>query len=478
VKIVKPAGFFIYGIITIFLAGCFNPIIVSPPKWEENPLVEPFTVDVLIGKDTVAEAQARSVDGPDAGRIKGDVRNILQLIVVDKSGKIAAFDEVRRGNDKETEGTLRIETIAYGETYHFLLLMGHWERDYKKEADGEYKYTTNPPTLLAAGLKRQEVTGGGKVTISMWPVVVDTVFTTGTNIVESGVHAGKPGEVNLLPVNWDVTWTIKRGVAENGLRDLVAAQKLPVPASGDTLLIKGVQTLVRDGTGVETWSAATLNGNVITRSIKDYTEGFKKIGTTGSVNFKMEYIPYNLTGGGETNPWAAYNEKSAFDLRGNKEPVWIIRNGVNDLAQDGNTDFLSFHHIAGKDETIATPNANGNGAVRYKIEAKTPADSNTLVVKDGIFIGPTTSTTPGISFTTGGYKETAEVYYAVIAKGDKAPDNSAYNPLATVAEGKQRETITVPKANGDYDVYVKIYKDGEVSAPHIINTARGSGIVD
>jgi hypothetical protein len=158
--------------------------------------------------------------------------------------------------------------------------------------------------------------------------------------------------------------------------------------------------------------------------------------------------------------------------------VWIIRNGVNDLAQDGNTDFNSFHNITGKAGTIATPNANGNGAVRYKVTAKTPAEGSTLVVKDGTFIGPSTSTTPEISFTTDGYKDKAEVYYAVIPKGGKAPESSAYKLLDTVAKGKQRERVEVPKANGDYDIYVILHKDGDVSAPHIINTAKGGGSID
>jgi hypothetical protein len=61
--------------------------------------------------------------------------------------------------------------------------MGHWERDYdaeKNAEDGKYQYTADPPALLAAGLKEQEIKGSGKVTVTMWPIEVDTVFTTGT----------------------------------------------------------------------------------------------------------------------------------------------------------------------------------------------------------------------------------------------------------------------------------------------------------
>jgi hypothetical protein len=73
------------------------------------------------------------VAGPDASRVKRDTRNIIQLIVVDGSGNIATFDEVRRGSDVEMEAELRIESIAFGEKYYFLLLMGQWDRDYAAE---------------------------------------------------------------------------------------------------------------------------------------------------------------------------------------------------------------------------------------------------------------------------------------------------------------------------------------------------------
>jgi hypothetical protein len=71
--------------------------------------------------------------------------------------------------------------------------MGLWDRDYEVEAEAQddlYKYTDNPPTLLAAGLKEQTVTGSGKVTVTMWPIVVDTVFTSGAQTAGPVVIAG------------------------------------------------------------------------------------------------------------------------------------------------------------------------------------------------------------------------------------------------------------------------------------------------
>jgi hypothetical protein len=438
---------------------------MTVPKTTETPVVEPFSVDVFIG-----DTGARSVAGPDANRIKGDIRNIIQLIVMDDTGNIAAFDEVRRESDAQTEAELWIDSLPFGKSYHFLLLMGHWERNYAAESTGgPYEYTAAPPTLLAAGLKEQVVTGSGKVTVTMWPVVVDTVFTSLAGTIGPEVIAGKPGEVSLLPVNWDVKWTV-----QYGLSDLVKAQKVPDSGAGEALLLKSAQTLV--GTGTDTWNGATLNGNIITRSIETYTSGFGKIGTSGFVNFKLEYIPYNLNGSGGTNPWTALDASSVFDLSGTREPVWIIRNGVNDLAQDVNTDFTLFHKKGGPG--IGT--ANGNGGVRFGVAAKTPGgpDGSTLVVKDGVFVGPAGSTMPDIRFTTSGYNGDAEGYYAVVSAGPPVPGYSAYiGSLGPLTPGTHTEQISLP-GTSNYDVYVIIFKDGAVSAPLKINTGSGSVIIN
>jgi hypothetical protein len=119
----------------------------------------------------------------------------------------------------------------------------------------------------------------------MWPIVVDTAFTSGAVTIGPEVSTGKPEAISLLPINWDVKWSIQRGLGGNGLSDLVKAQKIPVPTAGDVLLLKSAQTLVRSGS--ESWNGAPLSGNVITRSIGAYTSGFGKIGITGSVNFKL-----------------------------------------------------------------------------------------------------------------------------------------------------------------------------------------------
>jgi hypothetical protein len=139
-------------------------------------------------------------------------------------------------------------------------------------------------------------------------------------------------------------------------------------------------------------------------------------------------------------------------------PVWIIRNGVNDLAQDEHTDFSGAWNGT----------ANGNGVVRFSIAAKTPDDGGTLVVKDGKFLGPSGSNNPDITFTTDGYEddEKADVYYAVVAQGE-TPNYSDYIPLnPPVGPGKDHKkqiSLDPTHVGKDCDIYVILYKDGEVS---------------
>jgi hypothetical protein len=453
---------FLFVILVVFLAGCSNPAAVLPPEQSElkidplnDPNLAPFTVDVLVGKDADV---SRSIAGLDAGRIKGsNIRNIIQLIVVDDSGAIVGFSENRREKDTDPAWELHIDSLPLGQTYHFLLQMGHW--NYTGKIDGVYTYAEAvSPTLLAAGLKEQLITGSGTVTITMWPLVVDTEFKSGGLSVGPVVNAGKPEAAKLLPVEWNVTWTIKRSGTGNGLADLVQAQQIPFPYSGSSLLLKGTpQTMVRKGSGSGEWSAASLSGNVVTQSLGNYTTGFDSIGKTGSVNFNLEYIPYYLT---EGSRWSGFNDDSAFTLDGSTAPVWIIRNGVNDLAQTGATDFTNF----------PDGGANGNGGVRFTVGVRTPGEGSSLTVQDGEFLGSDILTAE-IGFTTGGYSGDAEVYYAVVPHGAPPPDYSDYVLLDdTVPAGPQRETITIPTADGDYDIYVIAYQDGEVSDAEIIST--------
>jgi hypothetical protein len=154
---------FVLGILTALLAGCFDSITTDPPRQDETQevIISPFTVDILIGD--ASEDRARTIAGPDSNRIKAEgangIRNFIQLIVVTEAGEIAAFDEVRKSSDSQAAANLRIDSIPFGQKYYLLLLMGHWERNY---GEGGYAYKEDQrPTLLAAGLHDQLITGSG-----------------------------------------------------------------------------------------------------------------------------------------------------------------------------------------------------------------------------------------------------------------------------------------------------------------------------
>lgn len=354
------------GILTALFTGCFSPVTVIPFA---DSLAYYFTIDLMIGKESKVpmggtEASGdRTIAGPGLAQIKGAGCNIIQVLVLNTEGELVTFDEVRRTNDSETEAKIKLDFIPFNKTYHFLLLMGHWEHD------GDYNYIEDhPPTLLAVGLKEERVIENKKVTVTIWPITVDTKFTS----VDSGVPAGmrkkepvikdgKPGPVELHKGNWTVNWTINRGNPEsaaNGFTDLILAQQI-LGYDSDKLLLKSKKTILR-GEGLEDLEEIIYEpetGNVITLDMGTYTSKSDRKEKTGSAAFSLEYIPFNLRGSEDANPWKAFNDKSVFDLTGAREPVWIIRNGINDLPQDSLTNF----------NTLGDGTSNGNGAISFNI---------------------------------------------------------------------------------------------------------------
>jgi hypothetical protein len=93
-------------------------------------------------------------------------------------------------------------------------------------------------------------------------------------------------------------------------------------------------------------------GRELTLDIGTYTSGQDKIGTTGSVNFNLEYVPFNLTA------WNGISS-SLFTTASGGKPAWIIRNGVNDAVQNSGTDFAPAVPWDGT--------KNGNGAVAFTV---------------------------------------------------------------------------------------------------------------
>jgi hypothetical protein len=473
----------------ILLAGCFNPITAIPPKTGDL-VTDPFTVDIFIGQD----GSARTVAGLDPFRIKGDnIRNFVQLVVVDlddQEKNIVGVDEDIRRSEDSKGAVLSINSIAFGKEYAFLLLMGHWQyvKNYKyydgitSGPDGSI-LEFRPPTLLAAGLKTQKVSGSGKITVVMWPLVVDTELTTENRIAELKVNDGKPETVSLLPIDWGVNWTVNKGLPEtNGFEDLIKAQKvINAAAAEDTTTLqvkdsKAIVTVAGQPSDAPPLSVTVMENVITLGSMGSYTAGITKIGTGGSVQFNLEYVPFNLN---VTTKWSSYIGESKFAVNEEKIPVWIIRNGINDYAQNPTTDFTQFGNDSGL--------SNGNGGVSFVVTAN--PEHEDLVIKDGDFEGylldPNNPSIdfPSIRFTTAGYGdgETAEVYYAVVKVPSDggptaAPPYTAYTnpPLGSLEKGDHTgKQITLPDKSGNYDVYVILFQDGKVSLPTKINTKEG-----
>jgi formylglycine-generating enzyme required for sulfatase activity len=396
------------------------------------------------------------------GRINGDnIRNYVQLIAVDKvDGTIAGFHEVRRTSATQAQAALTLYGLVCGHTYGILLLQGHWERDYAKETGGNYAYTGNPPTLLSAGYKEVTFSGGGAVTIAVWPIYMDTVFTAGGLRVAPIVNAGKPGAASLLPAPWIVNWKVVRGASgtASGFGDLVTAQNA-AGFPGDSLIARSLKAAARaDGYG-EAAPTPALTGHTVTLSLTDYT-ALSRVGKVGSANFALSFAPFNLTEG-----WARYDAVSVFDLESGP-PEWVIRNGLNDLPQDGNTDFTNFGNVP-------VTEANGNGAVRFTVTKPLPAATGELVVSDGSWAEPF------VTFTTSGYTGTAQAWYAAVPAnagyGD-VPGYTAYTPLGDIPAGTHTKPVTLSGTDGDgYNVYVILVKDGKAGAPHRITIGGETG---
>jgi hypothetical protein len=401
---------------------------------------------------------ARAVAGFGSSDIRTSntgARNYMQLIVA-QNGAAVSFSDARQQDVGDPGAAFQVD-VTSGKTYDFLLLMGHWEK-----ADGNYKDGV-PPTLLAAGLNSKEIQAGiNTVTISMYPIVVETEFTAGDVKVESPEN----GRVfPLIPGNWNAVWTVTRGVTGTNPFDILvdAQKKISGQTALNTLKLKAKSAVVG---GASQPADANLSGNVFTLGIGNYT--LPQTGTTGYANFKLEYVPFGIL---DPAKWENFDGlgKDAEGL-----PVWIIRNGINDLAQTAQTSFAAPSAWDGT--------ANGNGAVPWVITVKTPGGSgSSLTVTGGSYTWPAHSTTGTVGFTTGGYSSgTADAYYAVAAQGEGPSEYSDYKPLAAeLSVGAHTgKPITLPAASGNYDVYVVIYKDGEVSAPLIINVQKDDAGVD
>ncbi|MDR0759163.1 MAG: hypothetical protein LBF74_03520, partial [Treponema sp.] len=349
------------------------PLPTFPPQPQDGGPA-PFIVDVLIGG-----GGARSIAGPGFGQIKENngIRNFMQLIVLNDNGTLFGFQEARRESAGETAAVFTIQDIPYGKEYHFLLLMGHWEHD------GSFKYYNGvempdddyrPPTLLAAGLTSKKIEGSGTVRITMWPIVVDTKFVSGPQTREPVVdtNTGEPKRVPLIAKDWSIAWTINHGIAADQWGDLETAKA----KAGGTTLFGGVKTTGKmtalDGNEqtLDNSGDSLREGNVITQSLTSYTNDLEHIGTEGFVNFNLAYVPFSKDKG-------TFRSEAEAVIKNGAEVMaseWIIRNGVNDKAQNNKTNFATFHQVGG--EGLTYPDVNGNGDY-YEAHTFSAADDAT-----------------------------------------------------------------------------------------------------
>jgi hypothetical protein len=471
-KIMKVLFLTLFGFLAAsLLLGCLNPVSFNAGQAEPESVSaskaadwEPFTVTLTINGDGSASmdggGSARAVAGLPGDTIKGNgngARNYMQLIVA-QNGQIQSISENRQ--TAAGGGASFSPNVSSGNNYDFLFLMGHWERD----NDGTpYQYKNDLPTLLAAGFTSYSILpGSNTVTITMYPLVVETKFTSAAS---SAVENQAAGVFPLIPGTWTMEWNVTNGAGGiNPFDKLVEAQKkITGQASNNTLLLKS-----QSAVGSSSLTGGNLAGHIFTQPIGTYK--LPQTGTTGNANFKLEYVPFGVL---NSVSWPSNSVLNKI----NGVPVWIIRNGVNDTVQNSSTDFST-------PNDWAAGSKNGNGAARWTIAPpKGPgADGVTLAVTGGASTW-TAGENPKIGFTLGGDTGNAEVYYEVVAKDGGVPSNySGYTFLNNynmpgVYPMAQEITLDPSQTGAAYDVWVIIYKDGRVSNPYKITIEQGSTVI-
>jgi hypothetical protein len=453
-KVAKGVCLSVFSFLTVLvLAGCFNPSSTNQPGSEptsaatvefgsepepgstepgsepdtKKAVQQPFIVTITVGDD----GQARAVAGLDDNLIKYGVgiRNFIQVIIVDPAtGTVHTLIDSRQLSAGDKSATLTINAMTYNKNYEFLLLMGHWERDYNYTA-ANYVYLNKPPTLLLAGHTTGSISPTNKtVSIGLDPIVVDTRFTQGAAVIDAEV-----GGTTLPPGNWNLVWEITNGnPGTNGLTNLTTARD---NGQGDLSLFKKLITTIQ-GDGSAPPPEWTVNSNQITQNIGDYTQ---TINAAGSASFNLEYVPFSKKG----YDWSKFNDLSKFDLSEGNEPIWIIRNGVNDEPQNGNTAFPE-SGSANWDST-----KNGNGAISFVVKVTAVTD---------ITAGPSTVTVGTDLPLSGTVVPSTATNQAITWSVKDAGTTGAKitgNTLTTTAAGTVTVTATITDGTSSGTPYTK-----------------------
>jgi hypothetical protein len=406
------------------------------------------------------------------------VINFVQLVVVDTEAdpgeRVVWVDEHRRKNSDDTELVeFSVSNITPNREYAFLLLMGQWQRDWVGEADepggSSYKYSNISPTLLKSGFIEQQITSGdNSITLNMRRPKVDTSFVASSPVEtrEPGtlpVGSGKNQLITFLsPRDWTIKWTLQWGDGTNALEKLLLAEKVFYPTAS-SVSVRSVSGYAGGETSATVSPDADIHFdgiNTVTMKIANSTQ-VANIGNKYSANFRLEYLPFNLTASAE---WTDRLTPLIWQNVGAGVPVWSIRNGVNNNAQNPDTNFANY--------TVAgfTNSANGNGAVVFAVRAESANEgidppAFLTIAADGKITEDT------MKFTPGGWTGSApDVYYWF---GDTKPtDYSFYkkvtptSPLMKDSENMiSKTTIGGDNWVADSGAWVVLLKDGKFGEP-------------
>ena len=338
------------GILAALLGGCFNPITVVPPQSGDSlteagiqeeangkgagiPDTGSFVVTIPVNPEPGGASGRAAAGLNEAGKIKngGIINSFLLVVLNDERDVVDSREGIKTG---DTDKFAQVDLLLSPGKYDFLLLMGHRERNYAQEGSGgPYLYKAGSPTLLAAGFMGNEDIDKERkeVDITMYPLAVEAVFTSETAGV-SPVEAAAAGVDLEEAEDWKVN--------ENGLDQLKAAWR---PEEPDYLFreVSGKAWETGGGfTGFSRNARFDYGTGEITLNLGEAPKG-----VPCAAWFNLEYAPFSL---GE---WDG--------------PVWVIRNGVNDLPQDDKTDF----RVDNNKKIQWSSEKNGNGAVRFTLPA-------------------------------------------------------------------------------------------------------------
>jgi hypothetical protein len=390
----------------------------------------------LVGGPPVPNS--RSVVGPGAEGIQyGGIRNIVQVIVVDAgTGDVAHFQQEVRGGNAETSAALTVKNLWPGKRYHILVLTGHRERDYAAEPGPENTYvwktdgsgTLLPPTLLAVGLLADREIKSREKTLSipMKPLAVDTVFTYGGVTAQAALPVTGGGAKLPAGVEASIVWTLSGGIED--LRNAQAGLPEGINLNWGGQLFKPPKTILRLNGSGPMEAPTALNNNQITL---DLGVEEQNAGTSGSANFKLEYLPFG------------FEDMTAFTPFNLAAASWIIRNGVNDQAQNTNTTF------ALEDEKIPwNGTKNGNGAVVFT------AEPLSITLTDPVS-RPVTGGTPTTSFSGG-------TYYSGTVSWTKTDGGEPHSGLFQAGTAYTAAVTLSPAAGYVFPASVQVTHDGAI----------------